>query len=212
MLSTRLLDNERVEKRQPKTSTSIPDLICLSHLRWDLLYQRPHRVMRRFSAERRVFYIEEPGPHEDAGQLIVKAPEKNLWVVTPHLPHGLNLQETHKAQRRMIDDLLQRYHIGPYVLWYYTPLALAFTRHLEPLATVYDCSDELSLFKGETADIHQYEAQLFGRADLIFTGRSNRYEAQQIYYPHFHLFPGSVETASAGEARFADKRRVLTWR
>lgn len=35
-----------------------------------------------------------------------------------------------------------------YVFWYYTPMALQFTRQLDPIAVVYDCMDELSAFRG----------------------------------------------------------------
>src|SRR6185295_4170452 len=37
-----------------------PDLICLSHLRWDFVYQRPQHLLSRCARERRVFFIEEP--------------------------------------------------------------------------------------------------------------------------------------------------------
>ncbi len=34
------------------------------------------------------------------------------------------------------------------VIWYYTPMAMAFTRTLPAGVVVYDCMDELSLFHG----------------------------------------------------------------
>jgi len=37
-----------------------PDLICLSHLRWDFVWQRPQHLMSRFARDRRVFFVEEP--------------------------------------------------------------------------------------------------------------------------------------------------------
>ena len=55
--------------------------------------------------------------------------------------------------------------IDDYVLWYYTPMALAFTDHLEPRAIVYDCMDELSAFEGAPAALHEREAELLRRAD-----------------------------------------------
>ncbi len=35
-----------------------PDLICLSHLRWDFVYQRPQHLLSRAAREYRVFFIE----------------------------------------------------------------------------------------------------------------------------------------------------------
>src|ERR671912_376468 len=37
-----------------------PDLVCLSHLRWDFVYQRPQHLLSRCAAGRRVFFVEEP--------------------------------------------------------------------------------------------------------------------------------------------------------
>lgn len=52
------------------------------------------------------------------------------------------------ALRALIDVLVAREQIDRVVLWYYTPAALVFTSHLEPLAVAYDCMDELAAFRG----------------------------------------------------------------
>src|SRR3954470_11706695 len=39
---------------------SHPDLVCLSHLRWDFVFQRPQHLMTRFAKRQRVFFVEEP--------------------------------------------------------------------------------------------------------------------------------------------------------
>src|SRR5436305_14914240 len=41
-------------------TTQTPDLICLSHLRWDFVYQRPQHLLSRAAKDRRVFFVEEP--------------------------------------------------------------------------------------------------------------------------------------------------------
>ena len=39
----------------------IPDaLICVSHLRWNFVFQRPQHLMTRAAKQYRVFYVEEP--------------------------------------------------------------------------------------------------------------------------------------------------------
>src|SRR4051812_39195138 len=35
-------------------------LVCLSHLRWGFVYQRPNHLMSRCALERRVLFFEEP--------------------------------------------------------------------------------------------------------------------------------------------------------
>jgi len=48
-----------------------PDLVCLSHLRWDFVYQRPQHLMSRFARDRRVFFFEEPIGHDGPARLEV---------------------------------------------------------------------------------------------------------------------------------------------
>ena len=43
----------------PKLSRSA-DLVCLSHLRWNFVFQRPQHLMSRYARTRRVFFVEEP--------------------------------------------------------------------------------------------------------------------------------------------------------
>ena len=35
------------------------DLVCLSHLRWNFVYQRPQHLLNRCARDRRVIFIEE---------------------------------------------------------------------------------------------------------------------------------------------------------
>ena len=51
-----------------------------------------------------------------------------------------------------------------YVLWYYTPMALPFTRQLTPQAVVYDCMDELSGFAGAPPELQDAGARAAGAA------------------------------------------------
>jgi UDP-galactopyranose mutase len=188
--------------KQPRPSPQLPDLICLSHLRWDSIYQRPHHVMRRFAKERRIFFFEEPLFNDHQKWLRIRVTEPNIWVVTPHLPRALAGSNTSNVLEQMIDDLVAAYSIVTPILWYYTPLALSFTHHLEPMVTIYDCMNELSLFKGEASAIDEWEAQLFERADLVFNGRPLSPESRFLQLPHMQLFPKSLEVSPLGEVRF----------
>lgn len=39
---------------------NLPDVVCLSHLRWGFVYQRPQHLLSRFAKYGRVFFVEEP--------------------------------------------------------------------------------------------------------------------------------------------------------
>lgn len=181
---------------------SVPDLICFSHLRWDFVYQRPQHLLNRCASDRRVFFVEEPVFTDGPQRLEISHRDCGVWVVVPHLPHGLSEEEIAVAQQTLlIDDLFLDHQVNEYVLWYYTPMALSFTRHLEPLALIYDCMDELSAFKNAPVKLKELEQELLDRADLVFTGGVSLYEAKRHLHSNIHPFPSSIDTAHFRQAR-----------
>ncbi len=178
------------------------DLIVFSHLRWDFVFQRPQHLMTRFSKSRRVFFIEEPvtGDYE-ASHLLSRKRNPNIVVVTPHLPHGLNAEHAKEEQKKLLDDLILSEKIEDFDLWYYNPLALSFTEHLDSRVIIYDCMDELARLHETQPDSLSIEKDLIRRADLVFTGGQALYEAKQHLHPHVHCFPSSIDTVHFKQAR-----------
>ncbi len=177
-------------------------MVCFSHLRWDLVFQRPQHLLSRCAAGARVFYVEEPVWDDGPARLRVDTRERGVRLVTPHLPRGGG-GDPDEAVRALIDRLFREQEIGACVLWYYTPMALGYSDHLEGLATVYDCMDELSAFRGAPAEMLEREAELLRRADLVFAGGPSLYEAKRGRHPSVHLFPSSIDAAHFGQAREA---------
>jgi glycosyltransferase involved in cell wall biosynthesis len=178
------------------------DLVCLSHLRWDFVYQRPQHLLSRFAKERRVFFVEEPTFGEGPLRLDVSQRDCGVYVVVPRLPQSLVGDETlDSVQRRMLDSLFADYNINAHFLWYYTPMAVTWAAHLRPLATVYDCMDELSAFKGAPTALKDREAELFKRADLVFTGGQSLYEVKRHQHKNVYAFPSSIDAAHFAQAR-----------
>jgi glycosyltransferase involved in cell wall biosynthesis len=179
-----------------------PDLLCFSHLRWDFVYQRPQHLLKRCARERRVFFVEEPIFDNGSLRLDVSERDPNLRVVVPHLPQGLRSEVAKTAVlHEMVQRLLVENNINQYLSWYYTPMALDFTRHLKPLAVIYDCMDELSAFKGAPESLTQRERELFERADLVFTGGQSLYEAKRDQHPSVFAFPSSIDREHFMQAR-----------
>lgn len=179
-----------------------PDLVCLSHLRWDFVYQRPQHLLSRFARERRVFFVEEPTFYDGELRLEISRRDDGVYVAVPRLPEGVyDTQALDAIQRELIDELFREQEIDRHILWYYTPMAVAWTSHLKPVATVYDCMDELSAFKGAPRALTDREAVLLKRADLVFTGGQSLFEAKRHLHPNIYPFPSSIDATHFVKAR-----------
>lgn len=190
----------RMALRETTQQSKKPDLVCLSHLRWNFVYQRPHHLMSRFARQQRVYFVEEPVFEPGiAAHLGLSITAEGVFVVVPHLPEGLTSEARRDSLERLL-GLLLRDSAG-YLLWYYTPMALDFTRQLDPVAVVYDCMDELSAFRGAPPDIVQRETELMHAADVVFTGGQSLFEAKRARHTNIHAFPSSVEVGHFRTAR-----------
>ena len=178
------------------------DVLCFSHLRWDFVYQRPQHLMERFGRAHRVFFVEEPVFDSPQPRLeAAMRPQKNVEVLVAHLPLGPTEEQHGEMYRALLQAFLAERHIQNYVSWYYTPMMAAWTADLTPLATVYDCMDELSAFAGAPPALLKREETLLSRADLVFTGGQSLYEAKQGRHPAVSAFPSSVDVPFFKTAR-----------
>jgi UDP-galactopyranose mutase len=179
-------------------------LLCFSHLRWNFVFQRPQHLMCRFSRQMDVIYWEEPidiGPKETAYLQVREAPDApNVRVAVPHLPEGMPEDAREAALSRLLDAHVASVR-GTLIAWYYTPMMLPFSRHIDPDLTVFDAMDELSKFKFAPPKLIQLEQELIDRADILFTGGSSLYEAKKDRHDNVHCFPSSVDRAHFCKAR-----------
>jgi glycosyltransferase involved in cell wall biosynthesis len=179
-----------------------PVLVCFSHLRWDFVWQRPQHLLTRAAKQFRVLVIEEPifkpdiTPHLDISQR-----PQGVTIAVPMLPEGLDHADVVLEQRELVEELLANHASGPRIFWYYTPMAMAFSSHLESDLCIYDNMDELSLFNGASRELLELESALFTRADLVFTGGMSLYEAKRNRHHSVHGFPSSIEFEHFVKAR-----------
>jgi glycosyltransferase involved in cell wall biosynthesis len=177
------------------------DLVCFSHLRWNFVYQRPQHLLSRFAQQTRVFFVEEPIFHDAPDKLHIEEPEKNVFVIVPHLQHGSSESEVLNKQKDMVNNLMSLMDISNYFVWYYTPMALPFSEHLNPKIVVYDCMDELSAFKFAPPALTENEKLLMKKADVVFTGGYSIYEAKKDKHHNIYPFPSSIEKEHFAQAR-----------
>ena len=191
---------------EAEASASAPEpitLLCFSHLRWNFVFQRPQHLMCRFAREMPVVFWEEPetiGANETAFLQVREADVPNVRIVVPHVPEGMPDDAREATLKRLLDAHVASIR-GPLVTWYYTPMMLPFSRHIEADAIVYDAMDELSKFKFAPEHLLDLEQELLERADVVFTGGSSLYEAKKDRHANVHCFPSSVDRTHFAKAR-----------
>ena len=161
--------------------------------------------MTRAARDRRVFVFEEPAVGAERPWTAITTPAPNVTVATPHLPEGLALAERHAVLRDLLDSWLAREGVRWFSLWYYTPMALPFTAHLEAESIVYDCMDELSGFAGAPPELAGLERQLFSRSDIVFTGGHSLYDSKRRFHSQIHAVPSSVDFEHFVQARVSSE-------
>jgi UDP-galactopyranose mutase len=156
--------------------------------------------MSRFAKTMRVIFFEEP-VFDDTMSLEVTNPSENIFIAVPHLKRELSEAEVHQHQKDFISGILTEMNVSRYVAWYYTPMALKFTDHLNPDVVVYDCMDELTGFKFAPQELKDLEKELLGKADVVFTGGYSLYEAKKHQHHFIFPFPSSIEYQHFAKAR-----------
>lgn len=180
-------------------------LVCFSHLPWKFVYQRPQHLLSRFTKKYAVYYIEELVYSNETDGYSKSITDENVTVVVPHLNNSTHGQHESKRLEIILKNLFKENSIHSYVFWYYTPMALAYTDDFNPKAIVYDCMDELSAFKFAPPALKEFEQELFGKANVVFTGGNNLYKAKKSQHQNIFSFPSSIDKAHFKSARYHGK-------
>lgn len=163
------------------------DMIVFSHLRWDFVYQRPQHLISRISKEYKTLFIEEPLPDQpdmyDDDGFDLEIINPNLSVLKPRVNSIGRIQ--HILRRLNIDKIK--------LAWFYSPAFMEVLNGISAEHVIYDCMDELSLFKGAPSILREQEEELLQLADLVMTGGISLYEEKSRLSPYVHCFPSSVD-------------------
>ena len=184
------------------------NLVCFSHLRWNFVYQRPQHLLSRFSKHYVTYYIEEFIINDQEDGYDFYTTEENVCVVAPHLNHRNSTRNQDVRKMNVVTSLFKDKAIYNYIFWYYTPMALPFTKRFKPKFTVYDCMDELSAFKFAPTELKTMEQELMRKADVVFTGGNNLYESKKRHHHNIFAFPSSIDKKHFVQARQHTKEQA----
>lgn len=166
------------------------DMIVFCHLRWDFVYQRPQHLISRLSSQYKILVVEEPvGKSEEPAKIIEINP--SLHVLKPQIDH---LDELGSYLKSLLKD--QKYLVG----WFYSAAFVSVLTTFDFETVVYDCMDELTLFKGASPELLAQENQLLSAADIVYTGGKSLYESKKQKHHNVFCFPSSVDVAHFSNA------------
>lgn len=175
-------------------------LLCLAHLDWDHVWQRPQQLMTRHTRRYRVWYVDPPQLSKT-----VAAPElrdlgvmQGVRVLRPLFPAAAAAtpEGYWAAWHSLLPGLVAQAGRN-IVMWVFSPSADQLVERVNPQIrlTVYDCMDDLASFRDGAPELRLREAHLLELADLVFTGGRSMYEARKERHPRVHCFPSGVDIA-----------------
>jgi glycosyltransferase involved in cell wall biosynthesis/beta-glucosidase/6-phospho-beta-glucosidase/beta-galactosidase len=194
------------------------DLVVLSHLRWDWVWQRPQHLVIRFAADRgvrgaRTWFVEEPIPGG--------VPEAELWtehvgqitrvrLVVPMQPgQGTRLSfddPAAAAYAQLLCELLAEHGAPHPDVLIYTPIALDIARSLDPHRVAYDVMDDLASFAQAPPRMRERQAELLEEAHVVYAGGRSLHRGVVARRPDCHLFPSGVDVEHYAAARMLRAR------
>jgi len=159
-------------------------MIVFCHLRWDFVYQRPQHIISRMAKNTKVLMIEEPWhrPDQEGSRLTIV--NENLHVLQPNV---ISIEEIAQVLPQYVKN--NSVNVG----WFYSASFVPLLSHFNFGTVIYDCMDELTLFKGAPEKLIEQEKYLLANADVVFTGGKSLYESKSQHHANVHCFPSSVD-------------------
>ena len=185
-------------------------IVVHSHLKWDWVWQRPQQFLSRFSRTHRVLFVEAPEASADAHTTRVRFREVTDFPNINVLQIGVPARRRNdtawidKERRRAVRSVLS----GPLgqmfssiVQWFYDPMAVTgFAGQLDEQLIVYDCMDELSLFRGAPPELVRRERELLALADVVFAGGPKIWQAKRELNKNCFCYGCGVDVRHFGQA------------
>jgi glycosyltransferase involved in cell wall biosynthesis len=201
---------ERIQARALTTNdpSTPPPIICICHLSWDWVWQRPQQFLSRLAKRRPVLFVETYCRDVAESTFSARAPQAHpgVTVLEMHLPakHWENGAYIDRERRRLLREFLGADFAGRFknpVLWFYDPMGVvAFAGYLDECAIVYDCMDELAQFKGAPPALLERERQLLQCADVVFCGGRKMRAKRLPLNSNCHFYGTGVDCDHFGSA------------
>lgn len=184
--------------KTPKFKSKIEanyNMVVFCHLRWGFVYQRPQHLISRLSKHYKILFVEEPIPFEndeEENEYLMEIVNNNLHILKPKV-HSI------EGIKNVLNPLLKNSSLE--IGWLYSASFSPLLTEFKFDTVVYDCMDELSLFKGAPKELITQEKFLLSEAHVVFTGGKSLFESKNKAHKNAHCFPSSVDRKHFEQAK-----------
>lgn len=179
-----------------------PDIVYLSRVPWDSLYQRPQHLAAGLAQRGRVLFVDTPRStfhRRFVRPLLARRPVRPfLWQAAPGLhvlspgfvpfpPRWWPPPGQYALSRLFVRWAMRRLGMSSAVLWAQDPRDLYFLDAVAPRLICYDCMDDYALIAPSPAvrpRLRALELDMLRKADLVFA--SSRDLAQRCAETNAH--------------------------
>jgi glycosyltransferase involved in cell wall biosynthesis len=183
------------------------EMVCVSHVPWDGVWQRNQQTMSRMSEKEKVVYVRAANALEIAANprhltsYFGRKITEDLVVVSPVILWGDTRFGLVRKFNRWI--LLSFIRFGmlragftrlPLILWFYFPRSWYICGGLGESLVVYDIQDEYLTWTNATRDIGIREENLLKRSHIVFTGTNSLCRKKRKYNENIHFIQNGVES------------------
>src|SRR5712691_421066 len=192
-----------------------PDVICISSIDWDFIWQGHQEIMSRLAADGHlVLFVENTGVRSPQmrdlprvrrrirnwwrGTKGFREERPNLFVYSPLVLPWPYLRPSRWFNRFVLMRAIRRWMratgFSQPIAWTFlpTPLARDLIAALDPQVTIYYCIDDFGSSSAGARRIAASEERLFKEADLVFVTSERLRQRAARLSDHVHLFPFGV--------------------
>jgi uncharacterized SAM-binding protein YcdF (DUF218 family)/glycosyltransferase involved in cell wall biosynthesis len=214
-----------------------PDIVCISSIDWDFIWQGHQEIMSRFAADgHRVLFVENTGVRAPNVRDLPRVRQRvrnwwrgtkgfrqerpNLFIYSPLLLPWPYFRPSRWINRFVLMRALRRWmdatgFFQP-IAWTFlpTPLARDLLSAIKPRLTIYYCIDDFASSSAGARRIVSSEERLFRDADLVFVTSERLRQRAARFSERVHLFPFGVslerfEAVRQGNDGVPDDLRTL---
>jgi uncharacterized SAM-binding protein YcdF (DUF218 family) len=191
------------------------DIICVSSIDWDFIWQGHQEIMTRFARNgNRVLFIENTGVRaprlSDLGRIKrriinwkkglhgVRKIENNLYVYSPIVLPFPYLRVARFVNRILIFSVLLKWlkavGFSDPIVWTFLPtgLSLDLVNKINPKILVYYCIDSFQSSSNEAKRIKLTEEIILKKSDLVFVTSKELFKYCSKHSENVHFFPFGV--------------------